>query len=158
MLPPFQPRLPDGMIRCYLAQNEVVGFGHQLIKALIPPPASGGAETAQPGPRLMHTADALPFRQLRDKMENEWLPGMQALLDIPTALLPALWDADFLYGPKTEDGGDTYVLCEINVSSVAPYPDSAAPKVAAAALTGVRTATKQRDDRNFFPIATYSDL
>jgi hypothetical protein len=141
---PFQPRLPDGMIRCYLAQNEVVGFGHQLIKALIPPPASGGAETAQPGPCLMHTADALPFRQLRDKMENEWLPGMQALLDIPTALLPALWDADFLYGPKTEDGGDTYVLCEINVSSVAPYPDSAAPKVAAAALTSVRTATTRR--------------
>src|SRR5215471_18523667 len=28
----FQPRLPEGMIRCYLTQNEVVGFGHQLIK------------------------------------------------------------------------------------------------------------------------------
>src|SRR5207245_2062715 len=35
----FQPRLPEGMIRCYLTQNKVVGFGHQLIKALIPPPA-----------------------------------------------------------------------------------------------------------------------
>ena len=95
----------------------------------------------------MHPAHALPFRQLRDKMENEWVPGMQALLDIPTALLPALWDADFLYGPKIEDGRDTYVLCEINVSSVAPYPDSAAPKVAAAALDAVRTAIKRRAGR-----------
>jgi hypothetical protein len=138
---PFQSRLPDGMIRCYLAQNEVVGFGHQLIKALIAPPNSGSPEAVQSGPRIMHPADALSFRQLRD---NEWVPDMQALLDIRTDLLPALWDADFLYGPKTADGCDTYVLCEINVSSVSPYPDSAAPKVAAAALTGVRTATKRR--------------
>lgn len=35
---PFQPRLPEGMIRCYTGANKVVGFGQQLIKALIPPP------------------------------------------------------------------------------------------------------------------------
>jgi hypothetical protein len=134
----FQPRLPDGMIRCYLAQNRVAGFGQQLIKALIAPPASGSPEAAQPGPRIMHPADAPAFRQLRDKMEADWVPAMQTLLDIPTASLPALWDADFLYGPKTPDGRDTYVLCEINVSSVAPYPDSAAPKVAEAVLAAVR--------------------
>jgi hypothetical protein len=49
-----------------------------------------------------------------------------------------------LYGPQTEDGNDTYVLCEINASSVAPYPDSAAPKVAAAVLAGIHSAIKQR--------------
>ena len=38
---PFQPRLPDGMIRCYMSGAEVAGFGHQLIKALIPPPPEG---------------------------------------------------------------------------------------------------------------------
>jgi len=139
----FQPRLREGMIRCYLAQSRVVGFGHQLIKALISPPASGSSEAAQPGPRIMHPADAPAFQQLRDKMEAEWVPAMQMLLDIPTASLPALWDADFLYGPKAPDGRDTYVLCEINVSSVAPYPDSAAPKVAEAALAGVRAAIKR---------------
>ena len=32
---PFQPRLPDGMIRCYMGADKVIGFGHQLIKALI---------------------------------------------------------------------------------------------------------------------------
>lgn len=36
---PFQPRLPDGMIRCYMGADKVIGFGHQRIKALIPPPS-----------------------------------------------------------------------------------------------------------------------
>jgi hypothetical protein len=92
----------------------------------------------------MYPADAAPFRELREKIEADWVPGMQALLDIPTASLPALWDADFLYGPRTREGADTYVLCEINVSSVAPYPDSAAPKVASAVLAAIRVAAKRR--------------
>jgi uncharacterized protein DUF6815 len=138
----FQPRLPDGMIRCYMAQNEVAGYGHQLIKALVSPPASGVPEA--PGPRIMHRPEAPAFQNLRRKMEDEWVPAMQTLLDIPTASLPALWDADFLYGPKTADGADTYVLCEINVSSVAPYPDSAAPKVAAVVRTAIGAAATDR--------------
>ncbi len=132
---PFQPRLPDGMIRCYLSQGAVVGFGHQLIKALIPPPPeSAGPEAALPGPRIMHPPDAPAFQVLRAQMETDWVPGMQRLLDIDTASLPALWDADFLYGPRTGNGQDTYVLCEINVSAVSPFPDSAAEPVARAAL------------------------
>jgi Domain of unknown function (DUF6815) len=140
----FQTRLPEGMIRCYMSHNEVVGFGQQLIKALIPPDPSAGPEANQPGPRIMYPPQAPPFRQLREQMELEWVPGMQAILDIPTASLPALWDADFLYGPRTAEGADTYVLCEINVSSVAPYPDSAAPKVAAAVLAAIRAASTRR--------------
>lgn len=134
----FQPRLPEGMIRCYLAADEVVGFGHQLIKALIPPPPGGGPDAALPGPRIMHGPEAPPFQVLRDKMEREWVPAMQQLLEIGTSQLPALWDADFLYGPKTADGADSYVLCEINVSAVAPFPDSAAPKVARVVASAIR--------------------
>ena len=37
----LQPRMPEGMIRCYLTRDKVVGFGHQLIKALVPPPVNG---------------------------------------------------------------------------------------------------------------------
>jgi hypothetical protein len=134
----FQPRLPEGMIRCYLSQDEVVGYGRQLVKALVPPPPEGpDSEAAQPGPRIMHPPEAEAFQALRRKMEDEWVPQLQALLSIPTEALPALWDADFLLGPKSPDGRDTYVLCEINVSAVAPYPDMAAPKVAQAALRGV---------------------
>ena len=59
---PFQPRLPEGMIRCYMGVDKV-GFGHQLIKALIPPPPEGpNSPAAQPGPRIMHGPDAKPFK------------------------------------------------------------------------------------------------
>ena len=54
-----------------------------------------------------------------------------------TPSLPAPWDVDFLFGPKTATGQDTYVLCEINVSSVAPFPDKAAEPAALVALAGV---------------------
>jgi hypothetical protein len=128
---PFQPRLPEGMIRCYMGVNKVVGFGHQLIKALIPPPADGPDSPAeQPGPRIMHAADAVPFQALRAKMETEWTPQMMATLGIDAASLPIIWDADFLYGPRSAPGEDSYVLCEINVSSVFAIPDQAPAAIA----------------------------
>jgi hypothetical protein len=128
---PFQPRLPEGMIRCYMGVNKVVGFGHQLIKALIPPPPEGpDSPAAQPGPRIMHGADAAPFQALRKKMEEEWTPQMTATLGIAAASLPIIWDADFLYGPRTASGEDSYVLCEINVSSVFAIPDQAPAGIA----------------------------
>ena len=128
---PFQPRLPDGMIRCYMGADKVVGFGHQLIKALIPPPPEGpDSPAAQPGPRIMHGADAEPFQALRAKMEAEWTPHMMQVLDIDAASLPIIWDADFLCGPRTASGEDSYVLCEINVSSVFAIPDQAPAAIA----------------------------
>jgi hypothetical protein len=128
---PFQPRLPDGMIRCYMGADKVVGFGHQSIKALIPPPAEGpDSAAAQPGPRIMHPASAEPFQALKTKLETEWTPQMMATLEIDTASLPIIWDADFLYGPRTAAGEDTYVLCEINVSSVFAIPDQAPAEIA----------------------------
>jgi hypothetical protein len=115
---PFQPRLPEGMIRCYMGVDKVVGFGHQLIKALIAPPPEGpDSPSAQPGPRIMHSANAAPFQALRRKMDEEWTPRMTTTLGIHAASLPIIWDADFLYGPRTASGEDSYVLCEINVSS-----------------------------------------
>ena len=105
---PFQPRLPDGMIRCYMGADRVAGFGHQYIKALIEPPPEGpDAPAAQPGPRIMHGPDAAPFQALRTKMETEWVPQMIDLLDLDPASLPIIWDADFLYGPRTASGEDT---------------------------------------------------
>lgn len=123
---PFQDRLPDGMIRCYMAGDTVAGFGHQLIKALILPPLKGpDTPEAQPGPRIMHPPAAPQFARLRQKMEAEWTPEMMRLLDISPSELPIIWDADFLYGPRDKDGNNTHVLCEINVSSVFAVPDEA---------------------------------
>ena len=136
---PFQPRLPDGMIRCYMSTDKVVGFGHQLVKALIPPPPEGpDSEVARPGPRVMHPASAAAFQALRTKMESEWTPQMMQLLDIDAASLPIIWDADFLYGPRTASGEDTYVLCEINVSSVFPFPEQAPSEIARRASDRLR--------------------
>jgi hypothetical protein len=138
---PFQPRLPEGMIRCYMGVDKVVGFGHQYIKALIPPPPEGpDSPAAQPGPRIMHGPDAAPFQALRAKMETEWTPQMMAVLGIEAASLPIIWDADFLYGPRSASGEDSYVLCEINVSSVFAIPEQAPAAIAGLALSRLRAA------------------
>ncbi|PAY09816.1 hypothetical protein CK489_04390 [Bradyrhizobium sp. UFLA03-84] len=128
---PFQPRLPEGMIRCYVSGSTVAGFGHQLIKALIPPPPEGpDSPQAQPGPRIMHGPDAGQFQALRRSMEDEWIPQLMKTLAIDEASLPVIWDADFLYGPRDADGADTYVLCEINASSCFSIPDEAPAAIA----------------------------
>jgi hypothetical protein len=127
----FQQRLPEGMIRCYVGRDKVVGFGQQLIKALVPPPPAGpDALEAQPGPRIMFGPDAAPFQRLRHKMETEWMPQMLQGLGIDRPELPIIWDADFLLGPRTAAGEDSYVLCEINVSSVFAVPDQAPASIA----------------------------
>jgi uncharacterized protein DUF6815 len=146
---PFQPRLGDGMIRCYMGADKVVGFGHQLIKALIPPPPEGpDSQAAQPGPRIMHPASAPAFQALRTKMESDWVPQMMQLLDVDTGSLPIIWDADFLYGPRDLSGEDTYVLCEINVSSVLPFPEQAPSEIARLAFARLQTAKKTHTTTN----------
>jgi hypothetical protein len=145
---PFQLRLPDGMIRCYMGANRVVGFGHQLIKALIPPPPEGpDCEAAEPGPRIMYPASAEAFQELRIKMETDWTPQMMEVLGIDMASLPIIWDADFLYGPRTASGGDTYVLCEINVSSVFAIPDQAPAEIARLVATRLKNSIAPINDQ-----------
>ena len=82
----------------------------------------------------MHGADAAPFQALKTKMEEEWTPQMIDVLCIDTASLPIIWDADFLYGPRTASGKDSYVLCEINVSSCFAVPDQAPAAIARSVL------------------------
>ena len=123
---PYQERLPEGMVRCYLVRDRVAGFGEQLINALCPAPAGAApSEAPQPGPRLYYPPTRSDFQLLRKKMETEWVPELCRELAVDVQSLPVIWDADFLYGPRTAAGQDTYVLCEINVSSVYPFPDDA---------------------------------
>ena len=131
----WQTRLPEGMIRCYLVHGTVQGFGHQAINALYPAPAGAPPEAAPlPSPRLYHPPTVPAFQALKRQLETQWLPEAQRLLNIADADLPALWDCDFMFGPKTAAGDDTYVLCEINVSCVSPFPDSAVAPLARAVL------------------------
>lgn len=125
----YQPRLPEGMIRAYMAGDHVAGFGHHLVRALAPPDAGPG------GPRLYSGPEDPRFQRLRRLMETDWTPGLRRILDLAPDDLPAVWDADFLLGPRDAAGQDSYVLCEINVSSVFPLPDEA-PAALAAVLRG----------------------
>jgi hypothetical protein len=135
----YQERLTEGMVRCYLVGDKVAGFGHQLINALYPAtPGMAAKDAPQPGPRLYYPATMPDFQTVKAKMEKEWLPAMCQVLEIDSRSLPVIWDADFLYGPKTPSGDDTYVLCEINVSSVYPFPDSALEPLARETSTRLR--------------------
>jgi hypothetical protein len=142
----YQPRLPEGMVRCYLVHGKVAGFGHQAINALCPAPPDAAPLTT---PRLYHPPSLPEFQSLRLQLEQEWVPAMQRLLDIDTDKLPVLWDCDFLLGPRNKFGEDTYVLCEINVSSVSPFPDSALTLIAEAMLARttaiILTRTQHRE-------------
>jgi hypothetical protein len=141
----YQERLTEGMVRCYLVRDKVVGFGHQLINALFPaPPGMAPDEAPQPGPRLYYPAAMPDFQAVKARMEEEWLPDMLQVLNVDGGSLPVIWDADFLYGPKTASGEDTYVLCEINVSSVYPFPDSALEPLARETRRRLRASMRAR--------------
>ena len=65
---------------------------------------------------------------------------MRSSPGIKAASLPIIWDADFLYGPRTASGEDTYVLCEINASSCFAIPDQAPAAIARLTADRLRQA------------------
>lgn len=125
---PFQARHLEGMVRCYVSGTRVAGFGAQYVTALAPP------EHGQAPPRLYSGPEDGRFQRLRALMEVEWIPEMAARLGLRDDDLPVVWDADFLLGMKDAAGEDSYVLCEINASSVYPIPDEAHDALAAVTL------------------------
>lgn len=144
----FQGRLADGLVRCYFVHDEVVGFCHQWPKGLLEPFSKAAqlpsTESAFEAP------DTPTYQSLRRSAEGQWVPQMKKVLGLDTLILPAIWDADFLYGPKTASGEDTYVLCEINASAVWPFPEQAVKKLARAAVARIadRFAATQRLSRH----------
>jgi hypothetical protein len=131
----YQDRLHEGMVRAYMVHDRVCGFGHQAINALHPT-----SELPDGHPRMYyppHAVEGTPcdFQPLRAKLEREWMPMFLEEFGLLYHDLPVMWDADFMFGPRdTNDGSDTYVLCEINMSCVSPYPEYATPLVARAVI------------------------
>jgi hypothetical protein len=119
----WQPRLVDGMVRAYLVADRVAGFGHQAVNALYP--ATGEHPAPAAGPRLYHGNDDPRFRHLKTCLESGWVERLRACVGVTADRLPLLWDMDFIPGEPDADGVPRYVLCEINVSSVSPFPPSA---------------------------------
>jgi hypothetical protein len=119
----WQPRLVDGMVRAYLVEDRVAGFGHQAINALYP--TAPGQPPTPAGPRLYHPADLPQFQVLRQRLETVWVDLLASQVGLARERLPLLWDCDFMFGDPGTDGAERFVLCEINVSSVSPFPPSA---------------------------------
>ncbi len=133
---PFTPPGPDGMVRCYMTHHEVVGFGHQRVTALLW--TRDGEAPPPPEPRRYHPPTKPEFQSLKARMEDEWIPALQRILELRTESLPVLWDADFLCVPDGPAGGNRHVLCEINVSCVSPFPDAALPRLVEATVRRIR--------------------
>jgi hypothetical protein len=129
---PFQSRLPEGMIRAYLSHDRVVGFTHQFPRGLMPP----GPDNRPSGKRW-ESPDEPRYADLRRRIETDWVSELERIASVAATDLPVIWDIDFLYGPKTENGEDTYVLCEINASSTFAFPEFAMQEVAAAAIAQI---------------------
>lgn len=130
----WQPRMVEGMTRAYLVQGRVAGFGHQAVVALHPPVGSGDAPL--PSQRVYSDQNEARFQDLRQRLEDEWVNQLCSRVGIEWKALPMLWDADFLLGDRDNGAEETYALCEINVSSVSPFPDSTiAPLVEATCRT-----------------------
>jgi hypothetical protein len=119
----------NGMVRCYLCGAKVAGFGYQEINALYP---KINGVYKKPGRRFNYSEECGLFRDLREIMENRWVPQLQQITGIETGMLPVIWDADFFINNiNTDKAAGKYSLCEINASSVSPFPESAIPYIAA---------------------------
>lgn len=122
----WQPRIAEGTVRAYLVEDRVAGFGVQAVNALHP------AETT-PGPRLYHGPDLPGLQTLKRRLESLWIEQLRQCVGVPHARLPLLWDCDFMFGEGAAGQPERYVLCEVNVSSVSPFPPSAVGPLVAAA-------------------------
>ena len=133
----FQPRIVEGMVRCYMSGSVLIGYCRQFPKGFggeVVPESTFGL----PAEKTMLPADAPEFQRLRKSLEQDWVPSMRRLVELEDASMPALWDADFLFGPKTAAGEDTFILCEINASCVSPFPKEAPAKIVEYVLNRVR--------------------
>lgn len=118
----WQPRLTEGMVRAYLVEDRVTGFGHQAVNALYP--SAPGMPAVQPGPRLYSGPDSAEFQPLRQWLEAGWIEQLARRVGVERDRLPLLWDCDFMFGEPTPAQPARWVLCEVNVSSVSPFPPS----------------------------------
>lgn len=127
----WQARLPEGMVRAYLVEDRVTGFGLQAVNALHP-------DAPTPGPRLYHGPELPGFQDLRQQLESTWVALLRERVGLAHEQLPLLWDCDFMLGDALVDVAQRYVLCEINVSSVSPFPPSSVAPLLAATIRRLR--------------------
>jgi hypothetical protein len=108
-----------GMVRAYLCDSKLVGFGYQEIVALHPARPEDDFTRQQPSRRYYYTEDWFLFQKLRRRLEQEWVPALCEVVGMAADDFPLLWDADFFLGDAPDP---EFILCEINASCVSPLP------------------------------------
>jgi hypothetical protein len=122
---PWANGIANGMVRCYLTGTKVSGFGYQETVALCPQTDDVNSKVRPTSKRFYFSEDCGLFQDLRKIMESKWIPQKQEIHSIADDAMPLLWDADFFINEvNTEKTENKYTLCEINVSSVSPFPPS----------------------------------
>jgi len=125
----WNQNIVNGMVRCYLSGSKVAGFGYQEINALYPITESNPV-FKKPSQRFYFSENCGLFKDLKYIMENSWVSKLQEITGITNEMLPVIWDADFFINKiNTENTSEKYSLCEINVSCVSPFPESAIPYI-----------------------------
>ena len=118
----WNQNIVNGMVRCYLTGAKVTGFGYQEVNALYP--------KKSPSQRYYFSEDCGLFEDLKHIMESKWVHTLQQITGITNEMLPVIWDADFFINDVFEKNiSKKYSLCEINASSVSPFPESSIPYI-----------------------------
>src|SRR5882672_9482927 len=114
------------MVRCYLSGTKVAGFGYQEINALYELNNRDAQTYYPPGKRYYFTENCGLFKDLKEVMENKWVPQLRQITSVDNDRMPVIWDADFFINDSNDKNVfGKYTLCEINVSCVSPFPPSA---------------------------------
>jgi len=116
----WNDNVTNGMVRCYMTGKRVAGFGYQEINALYPQDGP-----VLPGKRFYFTEKCALFTDLRRLMEDRWIDQLLEVSGLAPENLPVIWDADLFINSMVPESPGRYTLCEINVSSVSPFPESA---------------------------------
>jgi hypothetical protein len=131
----------NGMVRCYLSGTKVAGFGYQEINALYELNEVTGDLFFPPSKRYYFTENCGLFSDLKEIMENKWVPELQNNLSVEKDMMPVIWDADFFINKINNTGAvGKYQLCEINVSCVSPFPPSAIKFIVEEVASRIRMA------------------
>jgi len=108
----FLPRIVEGEVRVFM-------IGSQPMELIHKKPAEGGiSATMSSGAKYVkYPPDDAKFALLMSKFKAD-LPNLMKSLDLEGQPLPLIWTADFILGPKTADGQDTFFVGEFNCSCV----------------------------------------
>ncbi len=126
----WNEHITNGMVSCSMTVDQVVGFGYQEINTLY---ATTDGVVA-PGRRYYYTEHCALFADLRELIERPWIGALAGRFGLACEHLPVIWDADFFIEKVFTSAPRRYTLCEINVSCVSPFPESAIPYIVTEAL------------------------